>query len=277
MATPAPPSGEYVFGHADRELARLIAQATVFRPSMDALLRSAGIGPGLRVLDAGCGAGDVSFLVAELVGPEGQVVGVDRSAAVLATAHSRLAALHLPQVTFLESDLDVVTPDGVFDAVVGRQVLAYVANPVAVLTRLASFVRPGGLVVFQEPDVVARAWPPLPLYAQCWQWVIDVAHATGARADMGMRLLTTFVDAGLPAPQVRMDGIVASGDDWAGAGWTAENVRTLLPALERFGMATTAEIDIETLEARLRSELVAGGGVVCPMVQCGAWTRTVVA
>lgn len=273
MGKSATSTGEYVFGHASREQERLIAQATLFRPSMEQVLREAGIGSGMRVLDAGCGAGDVSFLVAELVGLEGRVVGVDRSADALATARGRADALSLRQVMFLEGDVGTVLPTGPFDAVVGRQLLAYVADPVAVVRHLAGLVRPGGVVAFQEPDVVARAWPPLPLYEQCWQWVVQAVDATGARANMGLRLFTTFVDADLPAPRVRMDGIVDSGLDWAGYLWTAENVRTLLPALERYGIATPAEVGIETLAERLRVEVVAGGGIVCPVVQCGAWTR----
>ena len=237
------------------------------------MFREAGIGPGMRVLDAGCGAGDVSFLVAELVGPEGRVVGVDRSADALTTARGRADALGLRQVAFLESDVGTVAPAGPFDAVVGRQLLSYVADPVAVVRHLAGLVRPGGVVAFQEPDVVARAWPPLPLYEQCWRWVVQAAGATGARANMGLRLFKTFVDAGLPAPRVRMDGIVGSGLDWTGYPWTAENIRTLVPTLERFGIATAAEVDIETLAERLRVEVEAGGGIVCPVVQCGAWTR----
>src|SRR5262245_61976095 len=82
----------YVLGHAAREQRRLADQASVFRPKTEAFLRGAGVVPGMRVLDAGCGAGDVSFLVAEMVGPDGEVVGVDRSPDVVATARGRAEA-----------------------------------------------------------------------------------------------------------------------------------------------------------------------------------------
>ena len=75
MATTA-----YILGHDPGELDRLIAQARFFGDLTEEVLRRAGVGPGMRVLDVGCGTGDVSFLAARLVGPTGSVLGVDRSA-----------------------------------------------------------------------------------------------------------------------------------------------------------------------------------------------------
>jgi ubiquinone/menaquinone biosynthesis C-methylase UbiE len=67
-------------------------QATILRPFTERLLRNAEIGPGMRVLDLGCGPGDVSMLAAELVGPSGSVVGIDRSPQVIALARTRAQA-----------------------------------------------------------------------------------------------------------------------------------------------------------------------------------------
>ncbi|MEO7156385.1 MAG: hypothetical protein ABI039_02415, partial [Vicinamibacterales bacterium] len=60
---------EYVLGHAADELDRLIKQAAFFGDLTEHTLKLAGLAPGMRVLDLGCGAGDVSFLAASLVGP----------------------------------------------------------------------------------------------------------------------------------------------------------------------------------------------------------------
>ena len=68
---------DYAFGRDRAEYERLIEQAEIFRPLTERMLRNAGIGAGMHVLDIGCGAGDVSFLVSALVGPEGSVTGVD--------------------------------------------------------------------------------------------------------------------------------------------------------------------------------------------------------
>src|SRR5713226_101902 len=98
------PAGEYVLGHSDRELERLSAQARLIDPITRRLFRAAGIGPGMRVLDVGSGAGDVAFLAAELVGEAGEVVGVDRSQAALNVARARATERSLRTVSFLEGD-----------------------------------------------------------------------------------------------------------------------------------------------------------------------------
>ena len=87
------PYNTYVLGHNDNELDRLTTQARMLEPFTRQLLVEAGIRPGMRVLDVGCGSGDVSFLAANLVGPNGRVVGVDvaRAAVVRARAVSSMA------------------------------------------------------------------------------------------------------------------------------------------------------------------------------------------
>ena len=70
----------YALGHSEHELERLSRQAEVFAPFTRQLFEQAGISSGMRILDVGCGAGDEAFLAAELVGPNGEVVGADHSA-----------------------------------------------------------------------------------------------------------------------------------------------------------------------------------------------------
>jgi cyclopropane fatty-acyl-phospholipid synthase-like methyltransferase len=80
------PDVAYILGHSPAEIGRLIFQAGVLKPITERLLREAGVAPGMRVLDLGCGTGDVALLVAELVGPNGAVVGIDRNGDVLTVA-----------------------------------------------------------------------------------------------------------------------------------------------------------------------------------------------
>jgi SAM-dependent methyltransferase len=267
-------TGLYALGHSDPEQRRLIAQSELLRSSTTQFLRDAGLAPGMRVLDVGCGTGDVTFLAAELVGSAGTVLGIDRSADVLATARRRAGELGFPQVDFLVADIATANLNGPFDAVIGRQVLMYAQEPVAVVRRLAATLVPGGIVAFQEPDDEPRAWPPAPLHEQCWRWIIAALASSGANPKMGLHLFPTFVQAGLSAPQMRMDGIVGGGEEWPGHWWTAECVRTASVIAQRTGLTLPAPVDLDTLAGRLRAEAVAGGGIVCPVVIYGAWTRT---
>jgi SAM-dependent methyltransferase len=80
----------YIMGHSAEERERLIQQAGFFGPITARFLHTAGIGPSMRVLDVGCGVGDVTLLCADLVGPEGAVVGVDRDPAALGRGRERM-------------------------------------------------------------------------------------------------------------------------------------------------------------------------------------------
>jgi len=89
---------DYVFGHSQREIHRLVRQAAIVRPITERLFRDVGIGPGMRVLDLGCGAGNVSMLAAEFVGPTGLVIGIDPSEEVLTIASERAGARRWKEV-----------------------------------------------------------------------------------------------------------------------------------------------------------------------------------
>ena len=86
MAEPTGSPG-YIFDRAEgEEEERLATQAHVIDPLTERLFRAAGLEPGMRVLDLGAGAGDVSMLAGRLVGPGGAVVGVEMSPDAVATA-----------------------------------------------------------------------------------------------------------------------------------------------------------------------------------------------
>jgi cyclopropane fatty-acyl-phospholipid synthase-like methyltransferase len=95
----------YIVGHSRTELQRLVFQAAVLRSITERLLRAAGVDEGMRVLDVGCGAGDVSILAAQVVGPTGSVVGIDRSPEAVDLALGRVAAAGASTVDIVQADL----------------------------------------------------------------------------------------------------------------------------------------------------------------------------
>jgi ubiquinone/menaquinone biosynthesis C-methylase UbiE len=270
-----PASPQYVLGRSEVESQRLIKQATFLRPSTERVFRKAGISEGMRVLDLGCGAGDVSFLAAELVGPTGSVVGIDVDPGVLAVARARANERGLTWVKFEERAVDTFTTTELFDAVVGRFVLIYQADPVATLRHVSRLVRSGGLVVMQEPDFrvgIATA-PTVALWQQVQHWIAETFRRGGVHYDIGGRLYHVFRLAGLPGPAL-LEHISAGG----GATMrpfcenSAEIVRSLLPRIEQFGIATATEVQVETLADRLEHETCAAECQITYIPIVGAWT-----
>src|SRR5262249_22184172 len=197
----------YPLGQSAEEHRRLMIQAQFYGEISEDILRLAGIRPGMRVLDLGCGAGDVSLLAAKLVGPAGGVVGIDRAEEPLGVARKRAAAAGLANVSFEHADGASFVSDQLFDALVGRFVLMYLPDPSAGLRYLVEKVRPGGVIVMQEMmQSVAQATPAVPLASRCIEWIKQTMRLSGVTPDFGLRLPMVFRAAGLPMPTMRIYG-----------------------------------------------------------------------
>jgi ubiquinone/menaquinone biosynthesis C-methylase UbiE len=264
----------YALGHSEQELQRLSRQGQALEPFTRQLFEEAGISRGMRVLDVGCGSGDVAFLAADLVGPSGKVVGVDRERRAVDWANARAKAQGTANVNFVEGDPAELEFDQKFDAIVGRLVLMYYPDPVAALRRLTRHVRPEGLIVFQEMDLSnARSLPVAPVFERSVTWIKQTLNATGARTQLGLELYSVFVEAALPGPSMRIDALIGGGPQGLAYEIVADVVQSLLPVMEKLNIASAAEVEISTLAQRMRDEVVALKGVVVSAGFIGAWSR----
>jgi ubiquinone/menaquinone biosynthesis C-methylase UbiE len=267
--------GQYVLGHSQGELSRLAQQGAFYRDLTEDVLRRAGIEPGMRVLDIGCGVGDVSLIAGELVGPTGHVLGIDRSPEAIHIAERR--AIESGQcywVQFASADLETFLPGETFDAVIGRLVLMYLSDPIEALRRLSTRLNPGGIVAFQEMAMpLARSVPDSTQFSRCRGWILAAIGRAGFEVDMGGKLFETFLAAGLPAPQMISAARVEGGPASVVYDYLAETLRSLLPAMERLGIATAAEVGIDTLAERLRREAVEHTASIMLPPLIGAWAR----
>ncbi len=274
-ASPGTPA--YPLGRSDTETRRLLLQGQLNAPITRRLLVEAGVGAGMRALDVGTGAGDVALLAAELVGPSGRVVGIDANPVILETARERARVSGLSHVSFEVADIgnEELGLERDFDAIVGRFVLLFQDDPVAVLRRLVRHLRPGGIVAFQEPDLArgSVAVPPVPTLDQVRGWLQHLTARLGPNGEMGSRLYAVFQDAGLPPPQLRLQAVIGGGPDWPGYEVVAETLRSLLPRLVELGVTTAEEVNLDGLAARLGAEVEAARGVVTLPPTVGAWSR----
>ena len=251
---------EYTMGRSQKETDRLIEQSQLYEDVTRRFFLRSGIAKGMKVLDVGSGAGDVALALAEFVGPEGTVVGVDLNPDILKTAQARADAAGFSNIEFIAGDTRTLELPNDFDAVVGRLVLMYMADPVEALKHLATHLSPGGIVAFQEayfaPYTVAEH-PDTPLANELIKWGRTVFERSGAHLDMGMELYQAFVDAGLPEPTLHFEAPMGGPVNWPGYEYLANSFRSLVPLLEAYGITTAEELDVDTLAERIQAEVAA--------------------
>jgi ubiquinone/menaquinone biosynthesis C-methylase UbiE len=263
----------YVLGSSDPERHRLVRQAQALHAITYDAFRAGGIAPGMRVLDIGCGAGDVAMIAANLVGPSGAVVALDRDPQNIAFARGRAAQANLANIEFRESDIMRFTDAQPFDAIVGRYILLFLPDRVEALRHLMNGLRPGGIVAFIEPDfsVPFRSEPTAPLFSKATEWARAVTRANNVNIDSGPGLLRVFREAGLVRTKMDCRTILGGGTECEVYELFTGVVRSLLPAIEAHKIATREEVDIDTLEQRIRAEAIELGSVLFGYTNFAAW------
>lgn len=249
---------EYTMGRSEAETKRLIEQSQLYDDVTRRFFLRSGIAKGMKVLDVGSGAGDVALTVAEFVGPDGTVVGVDVNPDILKTAQDRADAAGFSNVEFIAGDARTLELPNDFDAIVGRLVLLYMADPAEALKKLTTHLRSGGIVAFQDTELSLYrtvAHPTTPLINQLIEWGLAVFERSGAHLGMGMDLYRTFVKAGLPEPSLHFETPMGGPDDWPGFEYLANSFRSLVPLMEAYGIATAEDVGIDTLAERIRAEV----------------------
>lgn len=266
-------ASQYALGSTDAEHERLIRQAARLAPLTEQLFREAGVGPGQRVLDIGSGVGDVAMIAARLVGSSGEVVGIERDPLSIARARARMAEAGLRNVSFTQSDVSQIPESKPFDAAVGRFILQFLPDPVAVVRSLSRLVRPGGVIAFHEPQWTPflTLLEPLPLSFACASLVRETLQRSGATTEMGLSLHRIYQEAGLPAPTMRVEMLL--GDDPEFTRWIFDLFCTVRLQSQNLGLSLEKLGDLETFPDRMQAEVAAANTVVPWVALVGAWSR----
>lgn len=234
------------------------------------LLTDAGIRSGMKVLDIGCGTGEVSSLVSSIVHDSGSVVGVDINEKAIARARELANARGLSNVEYLHAGLsDLSFPEEEFDAVVGRRILMYLPNATETMRQLSRFVKSGGIFVFQENDTTlgAKGTVNMPLHDQVVHWIWKTVEREGADIHMGFNLPGKMREAGIDVDHVRAEPAIQGQSDHNSLHFI---VKAMLPRILEHGVASEEEVDIATLEERLAAER-ANGAIYISDMAFGVW------
>jgi SAM-dependent methyltransferase len=264
----------YVLGRGAPEYERLREQARAWEAATGRLLDQIELAPGARCLDAGCGPGETMRLLAQRVGPGGEVVGVDVDERAGAEALAALRDAGHRQCAFARHDLTAPgpLPGAPYDLVYARLLLMHLPQPLPVLRRLWEAVAPGGHLVIQDFDLrTVGVVPALPSLDEFRRVVFGTFLAAGRGIALGHRLPQLFEQAGIGGP----DGTDVAGrlePLGAGGAGIAAVWRSVLPAAVALGQTTAA--DGAAAIERLERDIAAHGDhtLLWPLL-IGAWKR----
>lgn len=259
----------YPLESSDRERDRLERQARVLRPLTERLMRAAGAKPGASILDLGTGAGDVALLAAEIVGPAGRVVSIERDPNNIERATQRATAAGASNITFVRGDI-ADPPLENFDLSIGRYVLMYQAEPAAVVRSVARAVRPGGAVAFHELNLydgmLANGWPAGDPKQIETMVVLGAAMRRLVQNNLGPRLPSIMEEAGLDisAWNFEIAAPLAKRDD--AAVLNPGIMRTFTPLAVAQGMLKPEDVDADGAEAWWRNQRASAALMLPPTV-----------
>jgi ubiquinone/menaquinone biosynthesis C-methylase UbiE len=265
-------SGRYLLGDSPAEIGHLVEQAEVYSKEAGELLDLIGLEPGSTAIDVGCGVMGVLHLLAERVGPDGRVVGLDREARMVELGR-RLSEERDLAVEFIEADAAACgMPDRAFDLVHARTLLLNVSNPQQILGEMVRIARPGGVVAVQEPD--AAAWscdPPHPAFEILRKEILSAYRRTGKDFNIGRRIARMLRDRGLEDVQVRATARVTKAGDYY------QTFLLTIAGLVRDVIVGAGELtadEFDSYAAELRAHLESPDTQTCQPLMWQAWGRT---
>jgi SAM-dependent methyltransferase len=231
---------DYVLGTNDEEVARLGLQHRVWRAVASDCWRRAGITLGSRVIDVGAGPGYATVDLAEIVGPKGEVLAVERSARFLAVAKQACASRGLSNVQFRQADL-VEDPLGVlnFDYTWCRWVASFVSSPEKLINNIASALRIGGIAIFHEYSDYGtwRLAPRRPAVESFAKEVMESWRAAGGEPDVALAFPPLLRAAGLRVLEVHPRVLTVSPPSYVWQ-WPASFIEINLARLRELGRGT---------------------------------------
>jgi ubiquinone/menaquinone biosynthesis C-methylase UbiE len=187
----------YIIKGGEEGRARLSVLARVMAPTTEKLFDRFGTLSGLSVIDAGCGGGDVSFELADRVGPEGRVIGFDLDETKLAAAREEAGRRNAGNVEFHRGSVVEKWPAEGADLVYVRFVLTHLPVPEALLFRAMEALPPGGTIVVEDIDFDGHFCDPHnDAFFRFTELYVAAANRRGADAFIGRRLARMLDTAG---------------------------------------------------------------------------------
>ena len=228
---------DYLLGTHEEELARLGLQHRVWRAVVLECWQKAGITLGKRVLDLGAGPGYAAVDLAEIVGPSGEVVALERSSNFVKAMQEMCRARQLTNVKIHE--LDLMTddlPKGVYDFSWCRWVASFVNDPARLIRKLGGVMPKGSVAIFHEYGHYEtwRFFPRVPHQEKFREHVIATWRESGGEPDGAASLPALLSENGFVLRSATPHIFCLRPNDhmWQ---WPASFIDVYLPRLQEMG------------------------------------------
>ncbi|MFY3739711.1 MAG: ubiquinone/menaquinone biosynthesis C-methylase UbiE [Candidatus Nitrosomirales archaeon] len=192
---------DYILGNSEKEFKRLSLQSQIFEKESLQTLRLAGIKTRMRCADIGCGTGDVTFMMAKLVGKKGSVIGIDQNSSVIELCNKKAKKERLTNVKFLVGDIyDNGLSKDSFDLVFSRFLFQHLEEPKKAVREMMKLVVPNGTVVAEENDQDTwLIYPPSSAFEKLRHAYVDLLRLAKCDELIARKLYSLFLECGLDA------------------------------------------------------------------------------
>ncbi|KXI30443.1 class I SAM-dependent methyltransferase [Paraglaciecola hydrolytica] len=239
-------------------------------------LSNFGILSGAKIIEIGCGNGELTRQLSDLVGSEGIIVAVDNNGKALEVAQSKINTFKYNNVQFVESDITSfpvdmsLTEENSFDFLIGRRILMYLATPSTVIKDLSKYLKKDGIAMFQEsdPTIVPASITPMPAHDKAVELIRTMLKAECAHMTMGFNLPKTLINSGLEFKQVYAEAVIqGQGEQYI----LSDMIKLLTHRLVDKGLAT--QLDIINLIENLIDESHDKSNVYISDMSFCAWAK----
>lgn len=220
------------------------------------LIESGEIKPGLKILDLGCGNGNVTFLLSRYIGSDGIVVGIDSNPHTIEDAKKKSKELGLSNLHFCVGDItqDFKIEHSNFDTIIVRRVLMYLLNPEKTIATAIKYLKPNGIFLAQENNISLTpiGLESMPQHKKIIDLIRKTLEKENVNFNMGFDLNTILTNSGLRVEKVWAEAVLSTQNQHTPWAFLAQVMKDRM--LIHKVIKDVSELELETLEERLANE-----------------------
>jgi ubiquinone/menaquinone biosynthesis C-methylase UbiE len=237
-----PESDRYVIRGGQAGYDRLLVLSRERWPDTRAFFERAGVAPGMKCLDVGCGGGFVTLELARMVQPGGTATGIDMDPVVLELARRAAAQQGLTNVDFVHRLVQDWSSRPEYDVVCSRFLLQHVPDPRSLIRAMWNAVRPGGVLMAEDTDWMGWSTdPPRPAMDFLRDRYLTLLERRGGDGRIGLKLRRYFHEEGIPSPETTLVAPLRLDSDRKSIAWLT--IDATADAFIKEGLASREELD----------------------------------